>query len=102
MTVGPRRAFSEIRKNLWSFNWWRNRVLVPYIFGTATRFYPRYPGYEDAVRVMDEDWDTLIVLDACRADTFQNVADLDRFDGYQTRVSLGSHSSEWTRRRFVW
>lgn len=101
MTVGPRRALSEIRKNFLSLNWWRNRVFVPYLFGTATRLYPRYPGYTDAVSVMDEDWDTLIVLDACRADAFQNVADLDRFDDYETRISLGSHSSEWTRRNFA-
>ncbi|SFS06555.1 hypothetical protein SAMN05216559_3058 [Halomicrobium zhouii] len=100
MTVGPRRALSEIRKNFSSFNWWRNRVLVPYLFGTATRLYPGYPGYENAVRVMDEDWDTMIVLDACRADIFQEVVDLSEFDGYETRISLGSHSSEFTRRNF--
>jgi hypothetical protein len=49
---------------------------------------------------MEEDWDTLIVLDACRADSFQSVADLDTYDSYETKISLGSHSSEWTRRNF--
>lgn len=100
MAVSLRYALSEITKNYDSLNWWRNRVFVPYLFGTLTRFYPEYPGYDEAVRVMEEDWDTLIVLDACRADSFQSVADLDWFDTYDPRVSLGSHSSEWTRRNF--
>jgi hypothetical protein len=42
----------------------------------------------------------MVVLDACRADYFERSVDLDRFDEYQSRVSLGSHSSEWTRRNF--
>lgn len=100
MSVGPRRALREVRNNFSSLNWWRNRVFVPYVVGTATRLHPGYPGYDEAVHVMDEDWDTLVVLDACRADYFQDVADIDRFDSYETRVSLGSHSSEWTRRNF--
>jgi len=101
MSVGPRHAIAEIRKNYGSLNWWRNRVLVPYVFGTATRLYPGYPGYGEAVRVMDEDWDTLIVLDACRADCFERTADLGTYDSYESRISLGSHSSEWTRRNFA-
>lgn len=100
MSIDPQRALSEISKNWNSFNWWRNRVFVPFVLGTATRFYPGYPGYDEAVHVMDEDWDTMIVLDACRADYFEQTADLERFDEYNSRVSLGSHSSEWTRRNF--
>lgn len=100
MNVGLRYALSEIRENYDSLNWWRNRVFVPYVVGTATRLHPSYPGYDGAVRVMDEDWDTLVVLDACRADHFEAVADLERFDEYGVRTSLGSHSSEWTRRNF--
>jgi hypothetical protein len=100
MSIDPRRALTEVGKNWNSVNWWRNRVFVPFVFGTVTRVYPGYPGYDEAVRVMDEDWDTLIVLDACRADYFERVVDLDRFDEYEMRVSLGSHSSEWTRRNF--
>ena len=50
---------------------------------------------------MEEDWDTFIVLDACRADFFEEVADFSWFDSYTSRVSLGSHSSEWTRKNFA-
>jgi len=100
MGIDPRHALSEVSANFASASWWRNRVFVPFVFGTATRLHPGYPGYDEAVRVMEEDWDTLVVLDACRADYFEQVADTDRFDEYGTRVSLGSHSSEWTRRNF--
>lgn len=75
-------------------------MFVPYLLGTLTRFYPSYPGYNEAIHVMDEDWDNLIVLDACRADYFEQVANFNRYDNYGSRISLGSHSSEWTRRNF--
>jgi hypothetical protein len=100
MGISLSHALSEIRSNFSSVEWWRNRVFVPYVIGPLTRIHPRYPGYDEAVSVMDEDWDTLIVLDACRADYFETVIDTDRFDEYAARVSAGSHSSEWTRRNF--
>lgn len=87
--------------NLGSARWWRDRVILPYVFGTVTRFHPRYPGYNDAISVMNEDWDTLIILDSCGADLFSEAVDLNIFDSHETVVSLGSHSSEWTRRNFV-
>jgi hypothetical protein len=98
--ISPTRALSEIRENYDSLMWWRNRVFIPYAVGTLTRIYPGYPGYDEGVSVMDEEWDNLIILDACRADFFEEVADLDRYDEYESKVSLGSHSSEWTRRNF--
>jgi hypothetical protein len=49
-------------------------------------------------RVMDEDWDTLILLDACRYDMF---AERVPFDGdLQSRISLGSTSEEFLRQNF--
>lgn len=100
MTNGLKHTLSEIRSNYTSLDWWRNRVFVPYVIGTLTRVHPKYPGYDEAVRVMEEDWNNLIVLDACRADAFRRVADMEQFDEYRDVVSLGSHSSEWTRRNF--
>lgn len=101
MIDGLKHAVSEIRSNYTSLNWWRNRVFVPYVIGTLTQLHPTYPSYSEAVHVMEEDWDNLIVLDACRADAFRRVTDLDQFDEYHDAVSLGSHSSEWTRRNFA-
>lgn len=95
------RTLSEIRKNSHSLNWWRNRVFIPYIVGTLTQLHPGYPGYDEAVRVTEEDWDNLIILDACRADAFERVVDTEQFDEYRSVPSLGSHSSEWTRQNFA-
>lgn len=100
MTPSLSRAFSEIKANYRSLNWWRNRIFVPYVIGSATRLHPGWPGYDEGISVMDEAWDNLIVLDACRADVFEEVAPMDRFDEYRNVVSLGSHSSEWTRKNF--
>jgi hypothetical protein len=50
---------------------------------------------------MDEDWDTLVVLDACRADLFEEVVDTSRFDDYRRVKSLGSGTGEWTERNFT-
>ena len=49
-------------------------------------------------RVMEEDWDTLILLDACRYDMFERQVP---FDGrLESRISLGSTSEEFLRRNF--
>lgn len=49
-------------------------------------------------RVMDEDWDTLILLDACRYDMF---AERVPFDGeLESRISLGSTSEEFLQQNF--
>ena len=49
-------------------------------------------------RVMDEDWDTLVILDACRYDMFAEQADID--GDLQSRISLGSTSEEFLDRNF--
>lgn len=50
---------------------------------------------------MEEDWDTLVVLDACRADLFEERADLSAYDSYQRVTSNGSATREWTIQNFV-
>jgi len=49
-------------------------------------------------KVMTEDWDTLLILDACQYDMFERRCDLD--GDLQRRVSLGSTSEEFLRRNF--
>lgn len=82
------------------WHWVRDRVIAPYLVGPVTRLNPNWPGYDEAVHVMAEDWDVLVILDGCRADIFKDVIDIDEFDAYERVVSLGSHSSEWVRRNF--
>jgi hypothetical protein len=46
-----------------------------------------------------EDWDNMLVLDACRYDVFAEEADLD--GRLESRVSRGSMTREWVRANFA-
>jgi len=53
----------------------------------------------DGVAVVDEDWDNLVILDACRYDDF---ADLHTLPGeLQARESRGSHTVEFLQGNFA-
>lgn len=50
------------------------------------------------IHVFDEDWDNLVVLDACRYDYFEEVCDID--GDLQKRISKGSATREWVEANF--
>lgn len=62
-----------------------------------TRFRTR-PYNTAGVDVFEEDWDTLIVLDACRYDVFSETVDIE--GRLEHRISRGSTSSEWVAGNF--
>ena len=92
-----RYAVNEISENYRDRYWWRSRIAHRLVGNFHTKVYPRFT---DAVDVMEKDWDTLIVLDACRVDLFESAADLGRFDEISTVVSKGSATAEWTKNTF--
>lgn len=49
--------------------------------------------------VMEEDWDTLILLDACRYDDFERVSDID--GELSHKISKGVDSPEFIKKNFV-
>jgi hypothetical protein len=49
---------------------------------------------------MQQDWDNLIIFDACRNDLFEEFLDISQFDEYKEKISLGSNTGEWTARNF--
>lgn len=52
--------------------------------------------------VYSEDWELLIILDACRVDTLESVADeYDFIDNVRSLTSVGSTSSEWLAKTMV-
>lgn len=55
----------------------------------------RYDFNPRGINVFDEDWDNLVILDACRQDVFQEEHDLD--GRFETRQSLGSCSAQFVR-----
>jgi hypothetical protein len=55
--------------------------------------------YGDGVDVIDEKWDNLIILDACRFDDFRRENTLD--GRLESRISKGVHSKEFVTENFV-
>jgi hypothetical protein len=51
------------------------------------------------VSVVEEDWDVLVVLDACRHDFFEELNNLD--GELSKRTSLGASSEEWLNDNFT-
>lgn len=52
--------------------------------------------------IYEDDWDMLIILDACRVDALREVAPEYSFiDTVDKRVSVGSHSREWVAKTFT-
>lgn len=91
-------ALREIAANGSDPEWWRGRVQERIVKPTHVAVDRRL---QRGVDVMDEDWDTLIVLDACRADLFEECIDTDAFDEYRRTRSVGSATPEWTEKTFA-
>ncbi|MFD1647557.1 hypothetical protein [Haloarchaeobius litoreus] len=61
----------------------------------VSRSYLRYARSLESDEMFDADWDVLVVLDACRADLWDEVAgDYDLPTG-ESRISPGGTSTEW-------
>jgi hypothetical protein len=54
--------------------------------------------YSRGVDIMEEDWDTLILLDACRFDDFKNINHID--GDLKSKISKGVDSKEFILRNF--
>lgn len=86
-------------------NWARFKRALgnPRLFARGlNRWYHRRGGRRTdnprGIDVFDQDWDTLVILDACRYDMFESA---DRFEGTLTaRESKGSSTPEWLRANF--
>jgi hypothetical protein len=59
-------------------------------------------GKAKARKVMEEDWDTLIILDACRYDFFEKLYKDYLLSGkLEKRISQGSGTVEWLKNNFT-
>lgn len=74
---------------------------------SAQEFYSglwRYFGWHvpRGTNVYDREWDTLVILDACRVDLLREVADEYPFlGGVESMESVGSMSGEWMQKTFT-
>ena len=83
--------FSLIKENWKDRYWWedviRDKIVSKYF---------RYIKGNKGVYIMDEDWDNLIILDACRYDVFVEVYGKK----VDYRISRGSHTVEFLKENF--
>lgn len=86
----------KIAENFFYPGWWR-RTAYPYVVETVMKryfsFFPR-----KRCEIMEEDWDNLLLLDACRHDMFkqQNILSGD----LSYRISKGSSTGEFFEGNF--
>lgn len=87
----------KLRENYSDLPWWRDQLRRRINAPLANRLTRNSTG----IQVTDEDWDNLIVLDACRADLFEDVLGEEPFDEYRRVTSKASATSEWTKKNFA-
>jgi len=95
MTI--RRAVNALRRNGMSRHWWIRQFNVQ-VGGRVLG------AFEDSgVNVMAQDWDTLVILDACRYDLFEEVV-TDKYlfsRALNSVVSRGTGTPEFLRKNFT-
>jgi hypothetical protein len=89
-------VLNELSENYDDAFWWRNRLLHRIVGPIQGIVYGR-----DGINVMAEDWDNLIILDACRADVFERIADINIFDEYKRVTSKASATPEFVNKTFT-
>jgi hypothetical protein len=87
----------EMNSKYFRYYWLQDRVAVR-INGPIQELF--HPPKNHGIKVMDEDWDNVFVLDGCRADLFERTVDVDMFDSYEVVESLGSCTPQWLTRNF--
>ncbi len=82
-------SFSQIKKGLTSPQTFIMEINAVYHRGLSTEY------NSDGIDIFAEDWDTLVILDSCRYDTF---ADRCEFDGrLESRISRGGGTYEFLK-----
>lgn len=85
-----KHVYTEVRKNWRDKYWWSNRIMQYLV----QRYYQKFP--KKGPFIMDIDWDNLIILDACRYDTFCEVAGNSSYI-----ISMGSSTGEFLEENFA-
>ncbi len=85
-------AVRELGRHYSDIRWWERQALKL----TAGFYYGVVKGNKGTY-VLDESWDNLIILDACRYDVLEEVMGKE----IDHRISRGSNTLEWFRENFV-
>lgn len=86
-----RSILNEIKTNMKNRRWWKERYsnrILRYIFRNK------------GIYIVDESWDNLIILDACRFDVFKKLNKI--IDGkLESRISRGSCTKDFLIENFI-
>lgn len=88
-----KRICRQVGKNWKDTYWWK---MGPALWLLRNFYYGRVIGNKGR-RVMEEDWDNLVVLDACRYDLFVEVTGLEA----DYIISRGSSTAEFLKENFA-
>lgn len=75
----------------WDDPHWRQSRLQHHIVMPIHGWLPSNGGSDN---ILDQEWDNLIILDACRAEWFENTANLSLYDYYTKSVSCAPQTPE--------
>jgi hypothetical protein len=80
---------------------WKRKTLFSVYYNYVGLWLTLSTRFRLGTHVLDEEWDLLIVLDTCRVDALEAVADEYEFIGEVDAItSLGSTSDEWMSQTF--
>lgn len=89
MTKKAKSLPMEIKNNLRNIRWWRGRYCNRIL---------RYVLRNRGIYIVDEDWDNLIILDACRFDVFKQLNSID--GKLESKISRGSSTVDFLTENF--
>jgi len=85
---------NEIRKNWKNKRWWKSRIMEYFL-------HPLELFFISGSYVLNEEWDNLIILDACRYDVFEEeLRNWDIRGSLEYRISRGSNTGLFLRENF--
>lgn len=94
--MGLRYALSEIRKHGTQRHWWRHRLLARVVSS-----YYAHTVHDRSTSLLENDWDNVLLLDACRFDLFEEALGEHPLPGeLGRRHSLDSATPKYLQKNF--
>lgn len=84
-------------RNWYNPAWWKNTATPFLVERLMDEYFTRFP--KNRCSIMDEDWDNLLLLDACRYDIFEELNGIS--GNLEARLSKGSSTGEFFEENFA-
>jgi len=92
--------WEKLFSNFYKISWWRNSA-IPFGYSKLLQILTQtyHTIYRDPIKISEQDWDNLIILDGCRYDMFKEI--YPDTDGLCYRFSPGASTSDFLTANFV-